>query len=484
MDHNFFGRKQELHLLSNLNSRERAQFLVLYGRRRIGKTYLIRHWLKHAIDHPNVLYWMATQTSTTRQLRDFSQTLFRFSNPDAYVAPDFSYQSWETALAQVGQLAQEKRFILVLDEFTYVMQANPEVPSILQKLWDQQLQNSQLFLILTGSLAGIIERATLDYKAPLYGRATGRIKLKPLPFGALSQFFPNMTTEQRIAIYTVAGGIPAYLNLFSDRLNIRENIEENLVSPANVMASDAIFLLREQFDDPKNYMAVIEAIANGSHRLTEISKMAGIPTNHLTKYLKLLKDLGYVDRLVPATVRRPEQSKKGRYVITDPYLRFYFRFLRPYMSEIEYGRTRPVVDLLETHLVDFIGTHTFEELCREWVHIKVDLGEFPFLPETVGSFWSKEAQCDVVATSWRSKQILLGECKWGQTAQGLKMVETHLEKTDLIVPKDGDWQVHHAFFSRNPLTEPAQARAKEAGAILVSPQMIEDDIVRWMNLEG
>lgn len=475
----FIGRRREINLLTRLNTREDAQFLILYGRRRIGKTYLIQHWAEHLDDTHRVLYWMATQTSTTRQLRSFSQTLLRFSSPESHISPDFSYQSWETALMQVAQLAQQERFILILDEFTYVMQADNEIPSIIQKIWDHHLQQSRLFLILTGSLAGVIQRTALDYHAPLYGRATARLKLQPLPFGVLTQFLPNMSTEQRVAIYALAGGIPAYIKQFNDKLTIRDNLEDHLVSPANIMLNDAVFLLREQLNDPRNYVAIIESIAAGYHRLTEIAKMAGMPTNHTAKYLSVLRELGYVQRLVPATVRHPERSKKGRYVISDPYLRFYYRFLEPYLGEIEYGRVKGVVDYLEAHLIDYIGTYTFEELCREWINIKVDLGEFPFLPERVGSFWSPQAQVDVVAINWRTKDILLGECKWGRRVQGKKVVDTLIGKTAKVIPAGGDWTVQYAYFTRNPLTLPAQERANEVNALQVSPSIMEQDILRW-----
>lgn len=476
----FIGRKRELTLLNKLNNRSGAQFLILYGRRRIGKTSLIKHWDTTHGSQQRSLYWMATQTSTARQLRSFSQAILRYANPQAHIEPSFSYQSWETAFAQVAQLAQQSRFVLILDEFTYVMQANSEVPSILQKLWDHQLKTTNLFLILTGSLAGIIQRAALDYQSPLYGRATARLKLQPLPFAALSHFLPNMNTEQRIAIYALTGGIPAYIEQFDDRLNIIDNLTERIVSPANIMLNDAVFLLREQLDEPRNYIGVIESIAAGAHRLGEIARMTGIAANHVPKYLTVLRELGYVERIVPATVRRPEQSKKGRYVLRDPYLHFYFRFLQPYLGEIEYGRVASVVDYLYAHLVDFIGTHTFEELAREWVNIKVDLREFDFLPERVGSFWSRQAQVDVVAISWRTKHILLGECKWGRQAQGRKVVDTLIGKADKVIPKQGDWKVQYAFFTRNPLTSPAQERANAVNALQISPAMMEADIARWM----
>ncbi len=477
----FVSREMELALLDDLYHRAGAQFLILYGRRRIGKTALVTQW-GGGID-ASYLYWMASQTSATNQLRNFSQALFQFLNPDTAVTPTFSYPSWDAAFAEVARLAAEQGVVVVLDEFTYVMQADPEVPSLIQKAWDHQLKGSQVFLILMGSLAGIIQRTALDYQSPLYGRATARLKLQPLSFGALTDMLPNYTSEQRVAVYAITGGVPAYIELFDDSLTILQNLQQRIVTPANVMLSDAVFLLHEQLYDPRNYIAVLEAIAAGFHRLTEIATMAGIDRSNITKYLAVLRELGYVERLVPATVRRPEKSRQGRYVITDPYLRLYYRFLAPHRSAIEQGRVKQVTSLLYDHLLDFIGTHTFEELCREWVSIKAEMGEFPFLPEQTGSFWSPKAQVDVLVINWRTKDILLGECKWGQKAVGREVVQTLVDKTAKVLPGQVKWQVHYAFFARTDFTPAAQALAQEHRALLVTLAQIEADMQRWLQLQ-
>lgn len=384
------------------------------------------------------------------------------------------------ALAEVARLAAERRVVSVLDEFTYVMQADPEVPSLIQRAWDHHLKQSQVFLVLMGSLAGIIQRTTLDYQSPLYGRATARLKLLPLSFGALTAMLPRYNSEQRVAVYTITGGVPAYIELFDDRLNILQNLQQRIVTPANVMLSDAVFLLHEQLDEPRNYMAVLEAIAAGFHGLTDIATMAGIDRSNITKYLSVLRELGYVDRLTPVTIRRPEQSRQGRYVIVDPYLRFYYRFLAPHRSAIEQGRVRQATSLLYDHLLGFIGTHTFEELCREWVNIKAEMGELPLLPEQTGSYWSKTAQVDVLAVNWRTRDILLGECKWGQQAVGREVVETLLHKTDKVLPPQINWRVHYAFFTRHDFTPSARALAQEHQAQLVTLAELEAAMVRWL----
>lgn len=474
----FVSREMELTLLDDLYQRYGAQFLILYGRRRIGKTALVTQW-GGGIDAP-YLYWMASQTSATNQLRNFSQALFQFLNPDTTVTATFSYPSWDAAFAEVARLAANQRVVIVLDEFTYVMQADPEVPSLIQKAWDHHLKESQAFLILMGSLAGIIQRTSLDYQSPLYGRATARLKLQPLSFGALTVMLPNYNSEQRVAVYCITGGVPAYIELFDDNLNILQNLQQRIVTPANVMLSDAVFLLHEQLDDPRNYIAILEAIASGFHYLTEIATMSGIERSNITKYLAVLRELGYVERLVPATIRHPEKSRKGRYVITDSYLRFYYRFLARHRSAIEQGRIKQATSLLYDHLLDFIGTHTFEELSRDWVSIRAEMGEFPFLPEQIGSFWSREAQVDVLAINWRTEDILLGECKWGQKAVGREVIQTLVSKTEKVLPGQIKWQVHYAFFARADFTVEAQALARRHQAQLVSLAQIEADMQRWL----
>jgi uncharacterized protein len=487
----FVDRRMELAILDDVHARPGAQLLVLYGRRRVGKTRLLTQWLTTLAERaPNApggsdtpvtcLYWMATQTSTVNQLRAFSQALFAFLNPGARIEPTFSYASWEAAIEEAGRAARDARRVVVLDEFTYVMQANPEVASLLQRAWDHQVKDrSQLLLILTGSLAGMIQRQVLDYQAPLYGRATGRIRLGPLPFGALGELLPRYSADERVAVFAVTGGIPAYLELFDDRVSIADNLRQRVVSPANLMLRDAVFLLGEQLDQPRNYMAVLEAIGAGYHALTDIATMAGIDRSNVGKYLSVLQELGYVERQVPATVHRPEQSRRGRYVLSDAYLRFYFRFLAPHLDLIERGMIEPTVALLRDHLIDFVGTHTFEELCREWVAVQAETGRLPFVPERIGSFWSPAAQVDIVAVNWRTKDLLLGECKWGLGAVGRSVIRDLVAKTEHVCP-DGAWHVHYAYFARGGFTEPARAEAAGSGARLVTLGDLAADLAAWV----
>jgi len=227
----FVDRETELASLNALLERRKAQFLVVYGRRRVGKTTLLIEWAKRS--GLPYLYWVAARESSPLLLRTFSQTVYKHSHPDQVVDPLFSYPSWETAMQEVANLAEAQQLILIVDEFPYLTEANPAIPSILQNSWDHLLKESQIVLVLAGSQIGMMVDM-LSYRAPLYGRATAQLGLKPLPFRAISQFFPRYSAEQCVAVYAILGGIPAYLERFDDAVSIGVNVREQILSITSI----------------------------------------------------------------------------------------------------------------------------------------------------------------------------------------------------------------------------------------------------------
>ena len=461
MAHQFYGRTRELDKLDRVFARKQGgQLFVLYGRRRVGKTELINHWLR-ARKHRHIL-WTADRTSNSSSLRTLSQKIYAFENPTIEIAPNFSYQSWEQAFAQLATISKTQRLVVVLDEFTYAMEAEKALPSILQRLWDHHLKNSRIMLILTGSHAGMIEREILAYRSPLYGRATDSEHLQPLPFGAMSQFLPNYSAENRILMYGCVGGIPLYLEGLEPDATLEENLA--LLLTRNVMLDDAGALLRDQLSEPRNYVAITESIAAGFTRLTEIAKMAGMDDGATSKYLSVMQKLGIVERQVPATVSRPAQSKLGRYRITDPYLRFYYRFIAPHRSLIESGRLEMPLAHLKQHLPSFVGKHAFEELCREWILDRANDGTLGFVPRRVGSYWGKKSgggagvEIDILAINEDEHELLLGECKFTQEPIGAGVVRALLQDKAARVELDREkaWKIRYAFFSRNGFTPEAR----------------------------
>ena len=472
----FYDRKRELALLDNLYARPQGQMFVLYGRRRVGKTVLLTHWLETR--RHQALFWTADRTSAGSLLRAFSQVIQSLLNPDQTAPPDFTFSTWEMAFNELPRLAQSQRMVIVLDEFTYLIEAEPALTSILQRVWDHRLKKSNLLLVLTGSHAGMMEREILAYRSPLYNRATSHLHLQPLPFGVLSEFFPTYSASDRANIYACLGGIPQYLELLDPKRGAEANIRDLLSS--SMIIDDAGALLRDQLGEPRNYVAVVEAIAAGYARSTEIAKMSNLQDSNVSKYLGVLQNLDIVTREVPASESRPERSKLGRYRIVDHYLRFYYRFLAPGRTNLERGLAEQVWQNIRQHLPEFVGTHIFEELCREWVLRQGDAGRLSFVPRRVGSDWGKgKPQIDVMAVNEDEHAILLGECKWLNEPIRRNVVTDFLARASRSIPEPSDrWKVTYAFFSRSGFTDEARRAATGYQCLWISMDDIDAALKR------
>ncbi len=471
----FYGRARELALLEQMCAKPGARMFLLYGRRRVGKTELLKHWLQSR-KYP-ALYWQAELFPSKIQLGQFSQIIQQYRFPEQPVSPDFTFGSWEQAFLEIAQLARASRLVVVLDEFTYALAQEPALASTLQKVWDHHLKDTQVVMVLSGSHAGMIARSALAYRSPLYGRATHALHLQPLPFGLLTKFLPKSSAEERLTYYGMLDGIPAYLELLEDGAPIEQNIRALLES--HLIVEDAQKLLRDQFTEVVNYFAVVRAIAAGYTRMAEIGTMAAVAPNSIGPYLKVLQDLGVVAREVPATESRPERSKQGRYRIRDHYLRFYFRFISDSnMSNISLGLYNAVIANIRQHLAEFIGASTFEEVSREWVARMGDAGKLPFMPRRVGSFWGTHLpQIDVVAINEDEHAILLGECKWTADPIDKAMVMNHLAKAAKVIPEPAErWKVYHVFFSKAGFTLEAKKAAAPFPCFWIDLKQLESDL--------
>jgi AAA+ ATPase superfamily predicted ATPase len=484
----FVGRERELKLLDDLWARQDAQFLILYGRRRVGKTRLLTHWMHHS--GARALYWVAEPTSAHVQLRSFSQAVYNFANPQAPAPLDFSYANWDQAWQQLAALASTQRLAFFLDEFTYLLQSDPSLAGKLQNLWDHLLSQRNLLLVISGSHLGMMKRELLSYQAPLYGRATAQLALQPMPFSALRRLFPHYTPAERVTLYAMFGGIPAYWERIDPGLSISQNIRAQLLTPNNLMQAEPLLLLQDFISEPQNYIAILGAIANDARTPKEIADLTGLSNIHVPKYLSVLAEAGFVERRIP--VNEHEPSRSGRHHITDPYLRFYYRFLASRQGQLALGVQDQSLAEINRHLVDFIGTHTWEEICREWLLRSSASGGLPFLPDRVGSAWNKQAQVDVAGINWMEKTLFLGECKWSPEAMERKMLVDLVEKAGRIVPKNGQWQVYFLGFARSGWNSAARRYANTLatelphgenwhalGLRLLSLPEVEEDLWRW-----
>lgn len=477
MRHEFIGRTRELAVLDTMNERDDAKFLILYGRRRVGKTRLLTHWAETR-DKP-ILYWVARQQTEARVIASFSQAFHKFAYPDQTVDETFSYQTWEKALAEVIKLAEKKDFALIIDEFTYVIAASMGAASEFQIAWDQKLSGTGIFLILSGSHIHMMHRIFDRSNAPLFGRATARIHLKPLRYAALPLYFPNYEPDELVAAYSILGGIPAYLQLFNPKLSLGTNIKNVLLVPDSQLQSEAMLLLHEQFDEPKVYMTLLQAVAYGNHTRKEITEFTSMTYEKCSPYLDTLLDVGLLERRIPITVRFDTDSRKGRYHVADPYLRFYFRFIEPRLEDIEREEANAMLAYVKKHLRAFVGENAFEGLCREWLFIAGGKDKIPFHPERSGSYWGSDAQIDVAAINEWQKQVAIGECKWGVDKVGIDVVEKLARQSTKMIShlKDSPkWTSHLYIFTRTGLTVAAQKRADELKVRVVTLEELDQDL--------
>ena len=483
----FIARERELKLLQDLWQSSKAELMILYGRRRVGKTRLITHWIETS--GARVLYWVAEPTSSFEQLRSFSQALYNVDAPDS--APEnFTYANWRQAFQQIARLAQNTRLVVVLDEFTYLLAVERGIAGVLQNIWDQTLSQSNVFLVISGSHIGMMERQLLSYQAPLYGRVTAKLRLPQLPFAATSDFFPNYRPDERVAVYAMLGGVPAYWEQLNPKVSLDHNIREQLLGGANLLEGEPRLLLQDFVSEIHNYVAILGAIANGHRTPKEIATYSGLADTHIPMYLSNLVNTGFVARQVPVT--EPESSRLGRHYITDPFLRFYYRFLAGRQAQLALGVQDQTLAELKKHLVDFIGTHTWEELCREWLLRASGQKELPFLPDQVGSIWNRLAQVDVAGINIMEKTMILGECKWGRHPIDLDVLSGLVEKTVKVLPAEGKWSVYYLGFARQGWTASAVEYASRiaAGGVggenwhavgmrLLDLNQVDHDLVEW-----
>ena len=484
----FVGRQRELELLRQLWESERPELLILYGRRRVGKTRLLTHWIETS--QARVLYWVAEPTSTFDQLRSFSQAVYNFANPGLPAPDNFSYASWAQAFQQLASLAQSSRLAVFIDEFTYLLAAETGLAGILQNTWDHLFKQTNLFLAISGSHIGMMERQLLSYQAPLYGRATALLKLLPLPFAVTRAFFPRYRPDERVAVYAMLGGIPAYWERFDPKLSVDGNIRRQFLTSNALLQDEPRLLLQDFVAEAHNYVAILRAIAHDNRTPKEIAGYTGLDDKHVPAYLLRLVETGFVERRVPVTAG--STSRAGRHYITDPYLRFYFRFLAHRQTQLAIGVQDQSLEEIKRHLLDFIGTHTWEELCREWVYHASAMGKLPFLPDQVGSAWNKQVQVDVVGINSMEKTLLMGECKWSPQVMGGSVLRELVEKTAALVPKEGQWSVYYIGFARSSWTPEAhQYSAKSAqpstpnanwqvvGVQLLDLEQVDKDLAEW-----
>ena len=452
-------RERELETLERRYASEQAELFVLYGRRRVGKTELLRAFCRNK----RHIFYVADLGTEATALAEFTRRIsdFAYGRPDA-ISP---FTSWDAAFEFLVPYAYEERLVVVMDEFTYLIQINPAIPSILQRLWDTRLKETRIMLVLCGSYVGMMEQHVLGYRAPLYGRRTGQWKLTPLDFWAAQAFFSRLGTEDRVRAFAVFGGVPAYLTHVRDATDLMSAVEQQILTPGTFLYEEPRFLLLEELRDPHRYFAVLEAIAGGKTRHNEIAQAAGITPTSLGFYLDTLQEMDLVERVTPATVQKPHKYRRALYRIKDHFFRFWFRFVYPNRSLLDGGDVAYVRQHVERFLDEFTAP-VFEDMARQYILRLHRTGRMRWVPERVGAWWDGKAEIDVVAINFRGGHLLLGECKWSTRPVGMGVLQDLMNKAKRLSPER--WQdVTYVLFSRTGFTHELQRYAEAAGHVLL-----------------
>lgn len=480
----FVDRKEELDTLGRLAGENRPHFLIVFGRRRLGKTTLLLEFA--ARSGLPALYWVASKQSTAVLQRSLYETGARFLNvplPPGTVTPS----DWSHIFQFLSETIQKKsgrqRVLVILDEFPYAVESSPPLPSELQNAWDHFFKpQTNVLLAIAGSHVGMMAELQKQ-QAPLYGRFTAQLPVGALPFSALAEFFPGMTAAERVGVYAIFGGVPAYLERITPERSLQANVEQETMSATGIFRTEAFYSLQEDLRDPHSYHSILQTIGQGYHTHDEIALHSGVSRTSLPKYLNRLAVLGYIERRLPATVP-PDQrgrSRQSRYVLADQFLRFFYRFISPNLVSVEQGLFHDLWENIYRQMRAFVGATAFEELSREWVRQQAIAGKLSFHPQIIGAHWSREAQVDVAAVNWRTRHILLGECKWGVHPVNRSVVRELIEdKTPRVLKKlsggGEEWKVDHAFFARTGFTDAAQAFAAAHDALLVDLTRLDQEL--------
>lgn len=402
----FVNREDELKFLESRYQSNSPEFIVIYGRRRVGKTELMLKFL----ENKNGVYFLASKEGDRQNIKDFSQTAGRVLNDEYFGQIEFP--DWFTLFESVfkhrkfRELAEKNKFILIIDEFPYLIHSNKAIPSVFQKIWELCMKKENIMLVLSGSSVSVMESEVLGYKSPLYGRRTGQWQLDPLDFKHLGEFLPY-SKEDLVLLWSIVGGIPEYLLKFDTNLSLWDNVRNNVIQKGTYLYEEVEYLLNEEFREPKNYKLIFKAIALGYNRLGEICNYTGLDKSMVSKYLDVLNKLHILREEIPVTASL--KFKRRLYFIHEPFFNFWFRFIYSNRIDLEANRQNEVLEVIKRDFPMYCGP-IFEVLVTELLMRKQILIDHPFTK--IGRWWHKDKEIDVVALNDATKEILFVECKW------------------------------------------------------------------------
>ncbi len=455
----FHCRESELRKLNKRYQYTDFECVIIYGRRRVGKTALINEFCK---DKPTI-YFSALNATAQENLRTLSNSIHQYERPDAASTAEF--QSYEDAFDEISKLSAEERVVFVIDEYPYLAKSKPAVSSMLQHLIDHVWSEGRLFLILCGSSMSFMEYQVLGYESPLYGRRTAQFKIEPLTYLESAQFYPSLNYEDQALVYGITGGIPHYINQLKVRSTVDRALLDNLFDSSSYLFEEPENLLKQELREPAVYNSIIRAIAEGASRMNDISTKTGIETGPCAKYVKTLIDLGIIKKETPITEK---PGKKTIYFLTDNFFRFWYRFVPQNIAAIHSERIEKVYPYaVKQYLSDYMGL-IFEKMCQEYLLYYAD--DLPVNLSGIGQWWGtdsrrkKQIQIDLVGTPVEGKEYLIGSCKFRNEKIGMDELELLREYAKVFGKGE---RYYYYIFSKGGFTQSLMEAANRGDVSLI-----------------
>lgn len=471
MINRFINRVSELEWLegSYRKASESGQFLVIYGKRRVGKTELITHFLK---DKPCV-YYLANRTTKGEQLQS-ATSVFMTGLGDTYIAGS-SFSHWreffDYLIKKVGERKkQEQPITLVFDEFPYLVEADEGVSSFFQYGWDMGLKNQRVFLVVMGSSISMMYKHALVKSAPLYGRRTGQWLLEPFNYQETKKFYPGASFENSLSLYAISGGIPAYARVFDGQKTLKENIEENVLPEGKYLSIEPELLLSEEFDDARSYLTILQAIGLGRTKFSEILQQSHLLPTSLPIYLQTLTELRLVKKEVPVTEPIPEKSKRGSYSLSDPFLRFYFSFIFPNNSLIK-GHSYDTLFTQHGETLIQLVAKSYEDTSNEFIQEAIKQGVLPHF-EQMGRWWDKNTEIDLVGLNKAENSILFVETKWNTKPLDTDVLDDLKRKAKKLEWGKKRRKEYYALVAKGGFNDRLVKRSKKEGIVLIEKDKV------------
>ncbi len=461
----FIDRDEEGTYLNREYLSESFSFSVIYGRRRVGKTELISNFLK---DRPNI-YFLADKRGT-------KSNLYRLRKKAAEFFNDFepNLETFDEVFEYIKtKWGERQKLVIVIDEFSYLAQMDDSIPSVFQLIVDEILKKGLFHLILYSSSISMMEKSTLSHSSPLYGRRTGQMRVKPMLFRHVREFFPKQPLPEIVNIYGAAGGVPFYLLFFDQNKSYFENLQNIFFTKEAVLYAEGEFLLREELKEPATFMNILYAISKGAARPGEIASRSYLEAKDLPYYLDTIIKLGFVMKEHP--VLEKPTTKKTIYRIEDNFLRFWFRYVLSHRDEIEQGDKKPAIDDVKKSLDAFLG-ETFEQIGKEMLIHLNSQEKLPFRFQKLGREWGKipmapkgqnEYEIDLVAVNDDTKEILFCECKWENSKVDTDVYSKLVEKAGYV-----KWyhekKEYFALISKSGFTNRMKKVSETKGVLLLT----------------